>query len=80
MVTGAGQVRTRPEVQIVMNMDGFGGPAKKADSYKLVAREPVQFMGFKIFYKNDQAGKGGRLMEKKEVLKLFPSPVYIQYQ
>lgn len=78
MITNASKIKTLPEVQIVMHMDGFGGPAKKIDSYRLVAREPVQFMGMKIFYKNDKAG--GRLMEKDEILKLVPSPIYIQYQ
>ena len=78
MVTNARQIKPRPGVQVVMNMDGFGSPAKKIDSYKLVAREPVQFMGMKLFYKNDRAG--GRMLEKKEILALFPSPVYIQYQ
>ena len=78
MVTNSQKIMTRPEVQVVMNMDGFGGPAKKTDSYRLVASEPVQFMGMKLFYRNDKAG--GRLMKKDEVLALYPSPVYIQYQ
>ncbi len=78
MVTNVKKILIRPEVQVVMHMDGFGGPAKKIDSYKLVAREPVQYMGMKIFYQNDEAG--GRLMTKEEILNLMPSPVYIQYQ
>lgn len=80
MVTNYKYIRLRPEVQIVMNMDGFGGPAKKKDSYRAwIAGQPVQFTGFKLFYLND-VKTGGRLMQPEEVLQLFPSPVYIQYQ
>jgi hypothetical protein len=76
MITNYKQIITRPEVQIVINMDGFGSPAKKIDTYKgSVASQPVQFTGFKLFYKQD-----GKLMKPGEVLKLNPRPVYIQYQ
>jgi len=34
MVTNYKKITIRPEVQIVMNMDGFGFPAKKKDSYQ----------------------------------------------
>ncbi|MDR3680037.1 MAG: hypothetical protein P4L41_08735 [Flavipsychrobacter sp.] len=82
MVTNYKQIITRPEVQIVMNMDGFGFPAKKISSYKTaIANEPVQFTGFKIFYKNDLLTPGYKaLMLPEEILKLYPSPIYIQYQ
>jgi len=80
MVTGYQAISLHPEVQVVMNMDGFGGPAKKIDSYKgWIANQPVQFTGFKLFYKNDVT-TGGRLMTPAEVLQLYPRPVYIQYQ
>lgn len=80
MVTNYRNISTRPEVQIVMDMDGFGSPAKKIDSYKgAIANEPVQFTGFKLFYKNDVI-IGRRLMQPIEVLTLYPSPIYIQYQ
>jgi hypothetical protein len=38
-------------------------------------KEPVQFTGFKLFYKNDRP-----MMTPDEVLSLSPQPVYIQYQ
>jgi len=76
MVTNSKKIITRPEVQIVMNMDGFGPPAKKINSYKQwIANQPVQFTGFKLFYKQDT-----KMMSPAEVLKLYPRPVYIQYQ
>ena len=80
MVTHAGQIKLRPEVQIVMDMDGWGSPALKRESYRAyVAREPVQFTGFKIFYHEDTK-TGGRLMTPADVLRLAPQPMYIQYQ
>jgi hypothetical protein len=82
MVTNYRAIQTRPEVQIVMNMDGFGGSAKKKDSYQgAIVNEPVQFTGFKLFYRNDVvASSSSRLMSPIEVLALYPSPIYIQYQ
>lgn len=80
MITNYKNIRTRPDVQIVMDMDGWGVPAKKRTSYHTaITTEPVQFAGFKLFYKNDAIGNS-RIMEPKEVLGLYPSPIYIQYQ
>lgn len=80
MVTNYKQIKTRPETQIVMDMDGWGHPDLKYSSYKLyIHKEPVQFTGFKLFYKNDIKNKG-RMLTPKELLALKPQPVYIQYQ
>jgi hypothetical protein len=79
-VTNYRQIVLRPEVQIVMNMDGWGGPHLKRSSYKdYIVAEPVQFTGFKLFYHNDTK-KGDPLMTPKDVLRLNPKPVYIMYQ
>lgn len=81
MITNYKNIKTCPEVQIVINMDGFGFPAKKVDSYRrFVAGEPIQFTGFKLFYKNDAWTAPHRLMTRKEILDLRPRPIYIQYQ
>ena len=63
-------------------MDGFGFPAKKIDTYKSwIANEPVQFTRFKIFYKNDALTLHAQtLMTPEDVIRLYPSPTYIQYQ
>ena len=80
MVTGARNVQLRPEVQMVMHMDGWGAPWLKRDSYKdYIVSEPVQYTGFKLFYHNDTK-KGDPLMAPQDVLKLIPKPLYIQYQ
>ena len=74
-------VKIRPEVQIVMDMDGWGSPARKINTYKLfVYGEPVQFTGFKLFYKNDLREPPPRMLTPQELLKLKPVPLYIQYQ
>ena len=75
------QIKIIPEVQYVIDMDGWGAPARKINTYKLFAhREPVQFTGFKLFYKNDLKEAPHRLLTIKELLALKPIPLYIQYQ
>lgn len=80
MVTDYQNIQACPEVQIVMNMDGFGNRALKHSSYRMaIYREPVQFAGFKLFFKNDTKG-GQRLYTPEELLQFRPKPIYIQYQ
>lgn len=81
MVTNADKIKPLPEVQVVMDMDGWGGPALKKNTYRhCIFMEPVQFAGFKLFYKNDLRDKPHRLLTPEEVLGLCPRPIYIQYQ
>lgn len=81
MVTNYKNIELRPEVQVVMDMDGWGAKARKITTYKtFIHKEPVQFTGFKLFYKNDFREPGSRIMTPEEVLSLKPQPVYIQYQ
>ncbi|MFZ1019545.1 MAG: hypothetical protein WAN61_00940 [Minisyncoccia bacterium] len=81
MITNYSLIKTMPEVQIVMNMDGWGDAAHKVATYKeFIYPEPVQFTGFKLFYKNDILTPGTTLMTPESLLKLNPRPSYIQYQ
>ena len=81
MVTNTAAIELRPEVQIIMDMDGWGAPHLKRSSYhSYIVREPVQFTGFKIFYHNDTRGHGSPIMTPADVLRLRPQPLYIQYQ
>lgn len=76
MVTHYRDIRPVPEVQVVMNMDGFGPPHLKRESYNAYERlQPVQYYGFKLFYKNDQP-----MLTREEVVKLKPSPLFITFQ
>lgn len=81
MLKGYDHIELLPEVQTVINMDGWGAPALKKNTYQTyVFREPVQFTGFKFFYKNDLIRSPHRMMTIEEVLALTPKPIYIQYQ
>ena len=80
MVSNSEQIKPTSAVQVVMNMDGWGQPWLKFDSYSAyTVLHPVQFTGFKIFFHND-AKKGDPILSAKEVLHLLPRPLYIQYQ
>jgi len=80
MVKNYQQIRIKPGVQIVMHMDGWGVPAMKINAYRqFIYKEPVEYTGLKLFYKNDTKNNG-RMLEPKEILNTKPQPVYIQYQ
>lgn len=81
MLKESKSIKIIPEVQFVIDMDGWGAPARKINTYKqFVYAEPVQFTGFKLFYKNDLRETPKRLLSPKELLSLKPVPLYIQYQ
>jgi len=81
MVTNYQDIKLHPEVQFVMNMDGWGGVRLKKDTYHYIEwHEPVQFTGFKLFYKNDLTKETKKLLSPEEILHLTPVPIYIQYQ
>jgi hypothetical protein len=81
MVTNYKNIRPDPLVQVVMDMDGWGAQARKFSTYReFIYKEPVQFTGFKLFYKNDYREPNSRMLTPEEVLKLKPRPLYIQYQ
>jgi len=82
MVTNAHQIKLHPELQIIMDMDGWGPPDLKKGTYRhWIQNEPVQFTGFKLFYVNDTEKSGLKeLMKYEDIINLRPRPVYIQYQ
>ena len=80
MVRNAKDVTLDPNVQIVMHMDGWGIPSVKYNSYlEYIVKDPVQFAGFKLFYRHDTM-KGDKLLTPMELVQLRPAPLYIQYQ
>ena len=80
MLQHVDQIHLDPRVQVVINMDGWGQPWLKFDTYaKCEASAPVEYTGFKLFYHNDTR-KGDALLSPREVLALRPVPLYIQYQ
>lgn len=81
MLTNYKNIKKVPEVQVVINMDGFGSKILKKSTYvDYIYREPVQFTGFKLFYKNDTRNNPNGMYTPAEILKLKPKPIYIQYQ
>lgn len=82
MVTNSNLIRPKPEVQVVMHMDGWGEAERKIGTYKrFIYPQPVQFTGFKMFYKNDtKKVNRAEVMQPEQLLKLKPQPIYIQYQ
>jgi hypothetical protein len=77
-VTNTRKIMLDPRVQIVVEMDGFGAPWVKRDTYwRDIKREPVQFAGWKQFTKrkNDNPPTS-----REDILRLWPVPLYIQYQ
>lgn len=81
MVRNYKSIKLHSEVQIVMNMDGWGEPVLKRSTYLLyIRKEPVQFTGFKLFYKNDLKKSPNVMLTPADLMKLKPQPIYIQYQ
>jgi hypothetical protein len=76
MLKNASLIKRDPRVQVVIDMDGYGSPGSKMGAYRwFVVRHPVQYTGFKLFFKNDHP-----MLKPEEVLELYPKPMYIQYQ
>jgi hypothetical protein len=81
MVTNHGNIRLVPEVQVVMDMDGWGPQTLKKDSYRAyIAAEPVQYTGIKLFYKNDLKNNSAGLLTPEQIMKLDPVPMFILFQ
>ena len=81
MVTNYKDIQPQPEVQVVMNMDGWGSKDLKRGTYtRVIEPEPVQFTGVKLFYKNDLKPPSTGIFTPEEVLDLHPKPIYVQYQ
>ena len=69
-------IKPTKHVELVLNFDGFGSPQNKRKGYRLLVKnQPVQYGGFKLFYKKDSP-----LLTPKDVLNLNPTPVFIDYQ
>lgn len=75
-------VQPMDTVDLVMNEDGHGTPSMKAETYRVIIKEhPIQYNGFKIFYKGDiEWWDDSRLMTPEEVMSLDPIPDMVNYQ
>jgi hypothetical protein len=63
-------------VQFVLEVDGWGPPDMKQDTYRVVTGDqPIEYQGFKLWYNQDDP-----LMTEADVLALNPTPDLIIYQ
>jgi hypothetical protein len=63
-------------VQFCLEVDGFGTPAMKLETYEVLTQDPIEFHGFKLWY----SGEDDPMMTEEEVINLDPSPDVIIYQ
>lgn len=77
-LTNYKNIKLDPRVQVVIDMDGFGPPElKKGTFHNYIKAEPVQFVGWKQFFKPRNDNPRTTIAE---ILRLWPRPFYIQYQ
>ncbi len=63
-------------VQMVIMMDGWGGPTAKIANYGAFVRdEPLEYGGIKMFYRQDDP-----VLTPQQVVELEPPPVVVIYQ
>lgn len=77
-LTNYKDIKLDARVQVVIHMDGFGPPILKRSTFRAwIKAEPVQFVGWKQFFKPRNDNPRTTIAE---ILKLWPRPFYIQYQ
>lgn len=76
MILNKGDLKEQPNVDLVIDQDGFGSPAQKIGNYERYVKEDgAEHGGFKLFYKQDEP-----LMTPEQVEELDPQPDVIIYQ
>ncbi|WP_456274791.1 hypothetical protein [Bacillus sp. AK031] len=76
VLTNKEAIQPTENVEVALNFDGHGLAAIKRAGYnEHVQKEPIQYGGFKVFYKKDEP-----LMTPKDVLELDPAPAFVNYQ
>jgi hypothetical protein len=75
MIGDKARVATRPGLAFAWNADGFGVRSAKLEDYRSYTRDRRFHPGLKLFYDNDVD-----LMTPREVLRLEPAPLVVNYQ
>lgn len=76
MIEDKDQVQPVEGVDLVIDMDGWGPPELKLDTWTVViTNEPIEYHGIKLFYGQDEP-----LMSAAEIMALEPTPDVVIYQ
>jgi len=76
MFVGKEDIVDYPNIDLVWDSDGFGGPGAKIGDYVQYAAEPgFEYGGFKMFYNYDVP-----VMQPADVIQLAPFPAFLVYQ
>jgi hypothetical protein len=77
MITNKEQLVDYPDVDLIIDMDGWGAPETKIEHYDAyVVQDGAEFRGFKLFYLLDTP-----MLTAAEVMSMLPAPPdYIMYQ
>ncbi|RJQ08414.1 MAG: hypothetical protein C4558_08090, partial [Dehalococcoidia bacterium] len=76
MLAGMTNLEPSPDVDVVVDMDGFGGQPEKLGGYERYARAPyAEYSGFKLFFHWDTP-----LFTPAQLMALEQPPHYIVYQ
>lgn len=75
-ISNKDQIAPMHGVDLVLNMDGFGPPWQKLETWEVIIQQnPIEYNGIKLFYKQDDP-----LMTPEEIMALEPTPDIINYQ
>lgn len=74
-ITNKEMIQPVDGVQFVLEVDGWGPPDMKLDTYNVLSQDPAEFLGFKLWYDQDDP-----LMSEVDVINLDPPPDVIIYQ
>jgi hypothetical protein len=76
MIEDKGEIEPMAGVDLVIDMDGWGPPHMKLDTWNVVIKqEPIEYHGIKLFY-----GQDDPLMPAADIMALEPTPDVVIYQ
>lgn len=75
MITNKSSIEGDPRVDLVIDIDGFGGQAAKLSKYDYLQSVPVEYAGIKLFYREDTD-----LLSPQQVMSIDPVPDVVIYQ
>ena len=76
MLPDKAKITLLTNVDLVIMMDGWGGPGAKVQNYAYFVKEQsIQYGGIKLFYRQDDP-----VMTPEEVIQLDPTPLVVIYQ